>query len=393
MEAVFAMKDNVDFVVQVGEGKNKDYILPVAAIYGANAGGKSNLIRALRDAALNICERDDIRNVPFLLTDERIEEFKHSLILLINDYEYIYSYTVDGKRINEESLKRSYIGNKNPDDFDIIFERNDNTINPDSILNKGELSTIKKAANNTEYLIVNSVGTMGITGCSDIYWWCNSVLAITTIKSDMQRHRDLNTFAKVLLGENNIGKRLNKFISKFDSAISDISPFDERGDDPNDKRYILGVGHHYRRSDGLNDTMYLRTTLESNGTQKLLELYPTLIDVLDNGKTLVIDELDTMLHPLVFKRIVALFNGKATNPNKAQLIFAAHNTEIMNREDSRRDELNIVEKCSDGISSIFRLSDVVDENGKKVRMDARYDRLYLEGLLGSIPSSFQDAVV
>jgi len=57
MEAVFAMKDNVDFVVGIGESDRKNYLLPVAAIYGANAGGKSNMIRALRDVAQNVCER------------------------------------------------------------------------------------------------------------------------------------------------------------------------------------------------------------------------------------------------------------------------------------------------------------------------------------------------
>jgi hypothetical protein len=394
MEAVYAMKDNWDFVVDVGEEGHNDYILPVAAIYGANAGGKSNVILALKDAAQNICERNDwVRNIPFVLTDKQDDTFDHGFNLLIGKHEYLYTYTAGYGVISSEHLMRRPVGSKDDKDYENVFLRTGETVDSDTILSPSDFETIKKAAINTTYLIVNSVGTMGIAGCSDIYEWCKSVLAVTLLKNEEEREGHLNEYASHLAENDNAKNRLDAFINKFTPSIAGVRPFESKGETP-DKRHILGVGHHYLKTDGTADIKYLRTRRESNGTLKMLEMYPTLVDMLDNGKTLVIDELDTMLHPLVFKRIVSLFNDKKTNPHSAQLIFAAHNTEVLNREDLRRDEIHIINKeDNDGVSSIVRLSGFVDENGNKVRMDARYDRIYLEGLLGSIPVDFQDAIV
>jgi len=392
MEAVFAMKDNWDFVISVGE-EQKDHVLPVAAIYGANAGGKSNVIKVLRDAAQNICERRNwMMNDPFLLTDSdsHNDEFEHSLNLLIKGYEYAYSYTANDDEVIRESLQRKLVGNK---DFEYIFSREGVEVEPDTILSDSEFTAIENAAKNTEYLIVNSVATLNLTGCSDIYQWCKSVLAVMHVRSESERKEYLDTFAGELVEDVDTKNRLAEFISKFDPALTDVRPFDTKKNTPSEKRHILGIGHRFRKSNGKMGTTYFSLQRESHGTQKVLELFPTLMDALDNGRPIVIDELDTMLHPLIFKKIVALFNEKDTNPFHAQLIFASHNTEVMNREDLRRDEIHIIEKSEDGVSSIFRLSDFVDENGKKIRMDARYDRVYLEGLLGSIPSNFEDARV
>ena len=394
MEAVYGMKDNVDFIVEVENKDCRDYILPVAAIYGANAGGKSNVIWALRDAARNICERQGIFNIPFLLTEEFNDKFEHCLNLLIGGYEYIYSYTANSFCVIKESLTKRSVGSANVKDFAIIFSREGETIT-DSILSGADLNLVETAAKNTGYLIVNSVATLGIVGCSAIYDWCASVLSVILIKSEEERRKHLDTYAGYLAENDNVRDRLNDFISKFSPAIVGVCPFVDGGmTSQNEEQFVMGIGHRYIKPDGSRGVKYLRTQRESNGTQKVLEMYPVLAKALDNGSPLVIDELDTMLHPLVFKKIVSLFNDKKTNPRHAQLIFAAHNTEVMNREDLRRDEIHIVEKDDDsGISSVVRLSDFVDEKGVKVRMDARYDRLYLEGLLGSIPSDFQDAEV
>jgi hypothetical protein len=289
-----------------------------------------------------------------------------------------------------ESLQRKLVGNK---DFECIFSREGAGVKPDTILSDSEFIAIENAAKNTEYLIVNSVATLNLTGCSDIYQWCKSVLAVMHVRNESERKEYLDTFAGELVNDVDTKNRITEFIRKFDSALTDVRPFDTKKDTPSEKRHILGIGHRFRKSNGKMGTTYFSLRRESHGTQKVLELFPTLMDALDNGRPIVIDELDTMLHPLIFKKIVALFNDKDTNPFHAQLIFASHNTEVMNREDLRRDEIHIIEKSEDGVSNIFRLSDFVDENGKKIRMDARYDRVYLEGLLGSIPSNFEDAMV
>jgi hypothetical protein len=395
MDANYAMKDNVDFVVEEGAKNRKDkvYVLPVAAIYGSNAGGKSNVIFALRDAVKNVCRRRDwIFNDPFMLVDkEHISgEFEHTLNVILNNHEYEYSYSANNQAVISEELKKKSIGAK---EFDTIFTREIDEVTNGSILEESYSNTIKNAASNTGYLIVNTVGTMDIPDCSSIYNWCKSIHFHISNKSDAERREHLDEYASDLATNGVAKKRVTDFINKFDPAVEEIEAFESRKDVPGKKDHILGVGHKYTKVDGSADIMFFSVRRESNGTKKILELYPVIADALDNGKILVIDELDTMLHPLVFKRIIAWFNDKNTNPNKAQLIFTAHNTEVLNREDLRRDEIHIVEKKSEGVSEIFRLSDVEDEDGNKIRSDARYDRLYLEGLLGSVPSNFHDASV
>jgi hypothetical protein len=391
MEAVYALKDNIKFVIEAGTKSRKDYLLPVAAIYGSNAGGKSNVIRALRDVARNVCERNDwMQNDPFALVEYLNGIFEHSINLLIEKYEYIYSYTVNTNSVANESLKRKAIGCKN---FDVIFLRENDKVTAGTILDGPFFNTITNAAININYLILNTLGTMDIPDCSNIYNWCKSILTVTSNKSDEERWEHLNNYASNLVLDSFAKERLTDFINKFDPAIVGVHAFDAQNDVAGKNKHMLGVGHRFNDAKGFADIRYFSVPLESNGTQKILELYPILADALDNGKPLLIDELDTMLHPLVFKKIVSMFNDKKTNPKNAQLIFAAHNTEVMNREDLRRDEIHIVEKDNDGVSTIFRLSDVEDENGNKIRSDARYDRLYLEGLLGSVPNNFHDAKV
>ncbi|WP_052330114.1 AAA family ATPase [Thermicanus aegyptius] len=117
---------------------------------------------------------------------------------------------------------------------------------------------------------------------------------------------------------------------------------------------------------------------ESEGTRKLFSLFGPIIDTLDNGAILLVDALDAKLHPILTKFIIHLFHSE-TNPKNAQLLFNSHDTNLLNRNFFRRDQIWFTEKDEFGASDLYSL---VDYN---VRNDASYEKDYLQGKYGSIP--------
>ena len=125
---------------------------------------------------------------------------------------------------------------------------------------------------------------------------------------------------------------------------------------------------------------------ESRGTQKFFELCGPIIDTLADGKVLVVDELDSRLHPKLIKAICQLFNSSEMNRNNAQLIFVSHNTSVLDKDLFRRDQIWFTEKDQYGASELFSLVEFKDpKNGKKIRNDASYEKSYLSGIYGSVP--------
>ena len=126
--------------------------------------------------------------------------------------------------------------------------------------------------------------------------------------------------------------------------------------------------------------------MESSGTLKMFALYPSLKDVLDNGSTLFIDELNARLHPLLVRNIILTFLSPEINTQNAQLIFTTHDIWQFSNELLRRDEIWLVNKNRDGVSELYSLADFKDEEGNKVRRDEALSKKYLTGNYGAIPA-------
>ncbi|CAN0218736.1 unnamed protein product, partial [Chrysoparadoxa australica] len=123
---------------------------------------------------------------------------------------------------------------------------------------------------------------------------------------------------------------------------------------------------------------------ESEGTKKFFRLAGPIIDTLQKGKILVIDELDARLHPLLTRQVVKMFNSKSSNPNNAQLIFATHDTNLLSACTMRRDQIWFVEKDHIGGTEIYSLADYQLPKGK-VRKDASFEKDYMQGKYGAVP--------
>jgi AAA15 family ATPase/GTPase len=135
--------------------------------------------------------------------------------------------------------------------------------------------------------------------------------------------------------------------------------------------------------DGFTEELTLSE--ESSGTKKLFGLLPFIAKSLVLGTTLVIDELDAKIHPVLLKYVIMLYNNMTINKHGAQLIFTSHDLSTMNNEVFRRDEIWFVAKGNNQNSKLYSLVEFKTGNGEVVRKDAKYDKQYLEGKYGADP--------
>ena len=129
----------------------------------------------------------------------------------------------------------------------------------------------------------------------------------------------------------------------------------------------------------------LNLSEESSGTKKLFGLMPFIADSLLKGTTLVIDELDAKIHPVLLRHIIMMFNDIDINKKKSQLIFTSHDLSTMNSEVFRRDEIWFAAKGNAQNSKLYSLVEFKNEKGESVRKDAKFDKQYLEGKYGADP--------
>ena len=132
--------------------------------------------------------------------------------------------------------------------------------------------------------------------------------------------------------------------------------------------------------DGNKTLFTLELSDESDGTRKLMSIAPAIESVLNKGGIVLADELEKELHPMLVNYIVAKFQSKNTNPNGAQLIFTTHNTELLNMDILRKDQLYFVDKNrKDGTSELYGISDFSTKTADNIRKG------YLAGKYGATP--------
>ena len=176
-----------------------------------------------------------------------------------------------------------------------------------------------------------------------------------------------------------------KYFASFDEAIKgfNVEKLQQEEEKDTGKRYKIDALHQMTNSQKM---AAIPLKSESSGTLKMFALYPSLKDVLDNGGTLFIDELNARLHPLLVRNIVLTFLSPEINTQNAQLIFTTHDIWQFSNELLRRDEIWLVNKNRDGVSELYSLVDFKDEEGNKVRRDEALSKKYLTGNYGAIPA-------
>ena len=174
------------------------------------------------------------------------------------------------------------------------------------------------------------------------------------------------------------------YFSTFDPSIIGFNVEVLKSDnDDEDEHLKIDAIHRLINSD---QTTSIPLQNESAGTLKMFALYPMLQDVLSTGGVLFVDELNARLHPLLVRTFVITFLNPEINTKHAQLIFTSHDSWQLNGNMLRRDEIWFTEKDYDGVSTLYSLADFVDEDGVKIRKDENYEKNYLLGKYGAIPT-------
>ncbi len=366
MTAINAYKEHEYNLIK---GDTKERFLKVAAIYGANASGKSNLYLAMIffkriiEESFNNVNDDKEAAVsqyyfPFSF-EENNENSEFEIIEILGDYEYKYGFEYNDKCIVSEWMYRKNIHtNRNT----IILERTKNSISLGPAVRK-ECDVYKNQIP-AETLALSFFNRLKLE--TDIYRELYAgIRSILIIPSDFYENKDIlkDLLPKIIDCDK---KNLISFLKAIDSGIQDISYV------KNEKEVEFYTTHMGK--DGAEHALNLYS--ESEGTIRSILIYINARAVIAMNSTMIVDELNIKLHPLLLKFIVDLFYDKES---KAQLIYTTHDTTLMDKKFFRRDQIWFVQKDEFGYSELTALSDF------KVRSDASFEKDYLAGVYGGIP--------
>ena len=342
-----------------------------AVVYGPNASGKSNVLKAFAFFKQFVIESfknsqaGEAIDVEAFRLNATTAGAPTVMEATFTDGDFVFRY---GFEVGSESVETEWLYRrackKRAKEVELFYREKGNAIVHHKSLLLHELVSKKMVRNNALLLsaaaqfneatavgILRWLGNTQVLFCSeDEALWQN---AIRHLDDDAMRQR-ITDFARFAdLGIESITKTGNRLVSHH-------RQYDDQG------RVVKNVSFAFSRN-------------ESEGTIKYFSLAYPIIDALDNGKRVVIDQLDSRLHPLLVRKIVALFNDAATNPKGAQLLFTAHETYLLGAGLFRRDQVWFTQKNSFGATELYSLAEY------KVRGGSPYESGYLQGKYGATP--------
>ena len=371
-----AISEHEDRVIKDRDG---ELYLPVSAIYGPNGGGKSNVLEALHILAAKVLRplyaTDDNNDRPFQMRKILIEPFafgekekeaptEFELFFRTKTAEYRYILTVKKDIVLYERLDRVKFdtGRRSA-----LFERSS-----EGIELKGAFARLKISDELSETLTLLSY--LGITHkknevVNDILNWFEYGIDFLNYGNPIQE------LGMAIATSEDVKTLFLEMIQEMDLDIANF-----RVEEKENERIEVYTKHI------VDDYEFeLNLSEESSGTKKLFGLLPFIANSLVSGTTLVIDELDAKIHPVLLRHIIMMFNDMKINQHGAQLIFTSHDLSTMNSEVFRRDEIWFVAKGNRQNSKLYSLVEFKNEKGESVRKDAKFDKQYLEGKYGADP--------
>lgn len=375
---------------------NKDLsLIKAKAIYGANASGKSNVIRALW-AFIRIIKdsvkEDKVLDLihAFQLSTETINKPTFfQLTLKIGETRYRYGFEADDESIKSEWLFSTPVKREQP-----LFIRENNEIVEINQTRFEEGVLYQKLFENSQDPIFTNTSLflthLSATGFGKLSKQIIKSISSISIISGLG-HRGMYGIAGESLNNSVKKKFILDFLKKADTGIDNLETVEITNDDLPDNaeeevkqdlkkgKIIVSSRTKYNSEllvEGKSD--FSLGTQESEGTRKMFELSPFIYRSLKEGTPLVIDEFDSRFHPLLTKKIVELYNS-SENKN-SQLIFTTHDTNLLSSELLRRDQIDFVEKDKYGASHLYTLVEI-----KGVRNDASFEKDYIQGKYGAIP--------
>jgi len=358
-------------------------VLKTVALYGANASGKSNIVKTIRFCNAMVYDshkhnENTIFNFkPFKFKGYANKPSHYSIRFVINEIEYKYSFSLNQKQIFTESLYYYPKGRKAK-----VFERDENAGKLKREKYSFGTSVIKRpfdVAENT------SNKTLYISRASQMDRELPKVIFNFFYQSFILRH---SAYGRSNL-EYLIKTYKNQLLTALQFADSDIIDFKinfkkEKGKSLKanlDTEQAIFVEEELEKIELKTFHKFSPNTIfdfneESAGTQKLFLMMLTIIDIVRNNKILLIDEIEDSLHPKIVEYIIEIFNASSNS----QLIFTTHNTNLLNLNKFRKDQIWFVNKKEDGGSDLYSLYDYSD-----FRDTMDLEKAYLQGRFDSVP--------
>jgi len=374
--------------------RNKSKILKTKAIYGANASGKSNLIMALvsfwKIVNGNLLDDDILANYynPFRLDNDKMSEPTYFQIIFEDEGDkYRYGFEFDHEKIHSEWLflkrnpeittdedgklvkkktKEVCLFDRQGQNFD---ELNSSGFKEGKVLQQGikmftektlAVAVLDQLSAPVSSLVRDFISkkisiSANLPKQSDNIWHAQTISLIDS-------NPEFKDWMSSLLHEVDhsiIGYKLETFVA------------------PDGQKFKIPL---VIRGSGKRVSDFVLVKEEAAGTNKIFDYGSVIYRSLTEGKILIIDEMDALLHPKLTRKIIELFQSPDSHED-AQLIFATHDTNLMDKNLLRRDQITFVDKSKDSVSEIFDLSDI-----KGVRSDDLFERNYLKGNYGALPT-------
>ena len=356
-------------------------------LYGANAGGKTNIVRALLlmrgmifESATLIQAGQQFNVQPFRLDEQTAKEptlFESTV--LIDGVRYQYGFEFTAERIVAEWLL-VYQKNKPQKWFERKFDGVEDKIETGSYLS-GPKKTWQEATR-PNALFLSTAVQLNSTQLQPLFAWFAESLVVIPDSVQLPFEYSANS-----LEDASRRDAMVSLLRSADIGITSISTEKKKGFEL--RLDLVTEGSSIHRVE--RDVLVPRFTHKGNiaaefdfgdeflGTQKLFSLAGPLLDIIDKGKTLVIDELDSSLHPLLVRQIVKTFQDPEINQNGAQIILTTHDTSLLEGRLLRRDQIWLAEKLQDQSSTLVPLTEFSPRKGEAI------ERGYLSGRYGGVP--------
>ena len=385
---------------------SKHILLRTLALYGANSSGKSNLVSAMYTMArcillsVRLNDNEELEYDPFLLLTDNERPTMFEVIFLKGEYCYRYGFRYNLERIVDEWLFRKTTPRSKEQ---MMFVRNEEGICVEEKNFPEGIGYEEKINDNRLFLsLCQQLG--GEISRQVLSWFQSDFNVISGLNNQQYRSYSKLFFHK----KEQSSVDALEFFQKLRLGFNSILTHEEEPNIPSDltielramfqkeiqgkKSIELDSVHNIYSDKGkvVSSVNFSFDERESSGTNKLFDLSDPIFDTLYTGATLVIDELDAKMHPLISQYIIELFNNPETNPKNAQLIFTTHDTHLLSQKILRRDQIWFTEKDSQEQTDLYSLMDIVLPDGTKPRNDANYERNYIAGRYGAIPYILND---
>lgn len=375
------------------------HYVPVIALYGANAAGKSNMIDGLRFLFRSVVTSYDAwrtrKSLPhmFCKVDEagKMSPSSYDCDILIDGTHYHYGFSITRDGVQKEWLYSYTAGPRR-----MLYERDFSKEGSDAVRFGSSIRkvdpSLRKLAMSSKFLFLSAAGEIGHESFSSVHNFFaefaafisanasrpDAVLAdeladkvVKNVVEEFLRKADVGIVG-LSIQTTKVDEKHLAFQNKLNSLFKEVT-----GSEFELPEEEVNISFVHQRANGT--TYNVSKYQESTGTKHLLSLLVPILSALKNGKIVVLDEITTTLHTHLSRELINLFSSAETNPNNAQLFFSTHDTNLLSCGVLRRDQIWFSEKSPEGKTVVYPLTDF------KVSVSEDIEKGYLQGRFGAIP--------